>query len=370
MKNSDKKVRVSPTVESFFVGEEPQFGNKLTELPLTRCLSWYSNQKSWEDSKKYTIDYAKNMKLDKKVLDKLNQSPDDLFKNLGFVCRMTQRGASLNREDWILNRIKEIVDFDIDSIKVSEFSAKPKQEKTIQDRLYDICSNYISEIEDQVDLFIKTKRKVEFDCYNWMLANNVKGLHAKQIKDHFTPMLKELHSVINKTDDDLVEGYSTYNKRQIKMFYDMIESIIGDCDKLSHNTKISRTPKKKKKVSVEKKVAKVQYKKDDSEYKLVSISPVSILGASQLWVFNTRYKKLGCYIAKDDSGLSIKGTTLEGYDETLSIQKTLRKPLDVLENVVKAKKLEFNRIMKEISTKEQELTGRLNGDTILIKVIK
>jgi len=195
-----------------------------------------------------------------------------------------------------------------------------------------------------------------------MLANNVKGLHAKQIKDHFTPMLKELHSVINKTDDDLVEGYSTYNKRQIKMFYDMIESIIGDCDKLSHNTKISRTPKKKKKVSVEKKVAKVQYKKDDSA--------VSILGASQLWVFNTRYKKLGCYIAKDDSGLSIKGTTLEGYDETLSIQKTLRKPLDVLENVVKAKKLEFNRIMKEISTKEQELTGRLNGDTILIKVIK
>jgi hypothetical protein len=121
---------------------------------------------------------------------------------------------------------------------------------------------------------------------------------------------------------------------------------------------------------LDKKVAKVQYKKEDNEYKLASIAPTEIIGAMELWVFNTKYKKLGHYKAIDDSGFGIKGTTLLGYDETFSIQKTLRKPLEILTDFKKAKKPELKKFMANIKCKEAPLNGRINSDTILLKVVR
>ena len=60
--------------------------------------------------------------------------------------------------------------------------------------------------------------------------------------------------------------------------------------------------------------------KEDLEYKLVSISPVDIIGCKYLMVFNTKTKKLGIYYSKDDSGLSVKGSSIEDYDEIISGQ--------------------------------------------------
>ena len=77
-------------------------------------------------------------------------------------------------------------------------------------------------------------------------------------------------------------------------------------------------------------VEKLKYLKTDDKFKIASVQPDQIIGASELWVFNTKTRKLGKYIAKnidpkglgrDGSGLSVKGTTIIGFDETTSIQK-------------------------------------------------
>lgn len=369
MSKDTKKPKVSINLESLFVGEEPTFGDN-NELPLARCLSWYSNQKSLEDSKKYTIDYAKLLKLDKYLIESLSNQSEDIFKNLGFVCRMTSRGANLNREDWILSRIKEISEFDKSSVKISEFSTKPNKDKNIQDRIYDICSGYISELEDHIDQFIKTKKKVEFDPYAWMIKNEVKSIHARQIRNHFIPLQEELECVHSNSDPTLTEGYSSYTKKQIKLFLELVLSIIQDCDRIISNTKLTKKPKKKKPISLDKKVSRLQYKKEDTEYKAISVSPTDIIGAKQLWVFNVKYKKLGYYVSQDDSGFGVKGTTLTGFDTNFSIQKNVRKPLDILPIISKGKRTELKNVMESINSKESLLTGRFNCDTMILRVIK
>ena len=152
MKTQTRKVVVA---ESVFVGDEPEWGTK-KELPLTRALSWYSNQKDWKDSKKYTLDYAKNKKFSKDIIQKLESSHEDFYKNLGFVCRMIQKGAPLQKEDWINQRINEIIN-DSNKTKNTEEEETPKT-KTIQDKIFDQATQFINDIEGAVDDFIKNKK--------------------------------------------------------------------------------------------------------------------------------------------------------------------------------------------------------------------
>ena len=249
------------------------------------------------------------------------------------------------------------------------FRSVQKPEKNIQERMFDQATTYINEIEGHVDSFIKEK-KSSFKCYEWLVANSIKPIYLSQIKDHYQPFFVEISEAINKEDDQLVESYSHWSKKELSEYLTFIGGIISDCDKYSNNTKTVRKTRKKKAVPLEKKVSKVKYKKEDTEYKIVSVNPTEIIASSQVWVFNSKTKSLGVYYSNDDSGFSIKGTTIEGFNETSSIQKTLRKPQDILPLITKGKKTELKKVMKELSTKEKPLNGRLNEEIIILKVVK
>ena len=107
------------------------------------------------------------------------------------------------------------------------------------------------------------------------------------------------------------------------------------------------------------------------------MNPVEVVGASELWVFNIKTRKLGKYIAakidptgmgREGSGLSVKGTTIIGFDEEQSVQKTLRKPDDQLKEFKGAGKVALRKFLDEINTTDTKLNGRCNLDTVLLKV--
>ena len=136
--------------------------------------------------------------------------------------------------------------------------------------------------------------------------------------------------------------------------------------------------RKKKALSKEKLIGKIKYKIQDEKLKLVSIDPKDIIGANELWVYNTKNRKIGKYVAsnidpkgmaRDGTGLSIKGTTIIGFDEKLSRQKTLRKPEDSLKEFKSAGKVALRKFLDELTTTDTKLNGRVNSDTILLKVI-
>ena len=70
------------------------------------------------------------------------------------------------------------------------------------------------------------------------------------------------------------------------------------------------------------------------------------------------------------SGLSVKGTTLQGYNPDESVQKKLRKPDEILPQVLSGGKRVMKKLMSEINSKESLIpNGRINGDTILLRVL-
>lgn len=353
--------------EKALSGGEPSWKNG--ESSITRALNWYNYHSDTKESKKFTLSYLKEIEADTEVIETISKVSDAHFQNLGFVCRMKLRGAPMTErnEKWIENFIETLKEFkDVSAFKVDGEEVKVV---SIQERVADKAREHIGEMEAVIDSCIESNN-FKWDSYNWMLCNNIKGAHTKYIIDFFSRRQSELEEALKGKDKDLVEGYSNFSKQQLKEYNNLLKTICSDSLKIAHNSKLTRAPRKKKAKPVDKVVSKLNYKKEDNGYKLASINPTDIVGSSQLWVFNTKTRKLGVYNAEDAGGLSVKGSTLINFKQDTSVQKTLRKPESLLPEVLKAGKISLRKILPGINSVEQELTGRINDDTILLRVIK
>jgi hypothetical protein len=68
---------------------------------------------------------------------------------------------------------------------------------------------------------------------------------------------------------------------------------------------------------------------------------------------------------KSDTGLSIKGTTLIGFDVVGSKSMTLRKPEDFFKGLTIGKR-PLNAAFKALKTKPATPNGRINEDCIIL----
>ena len=138
----------------------------------------------------------------------------------------------------------------------------------------------------------------------------------------------------------MLEAYEDVIDETIKKGIKAYDNIFEACDYMISIANANRKPRKKKEKSPEQLVAKMQYKKEDTKLELKSTDPAEIIYAEELWVYNTKTRKLGHYVAKTldprglnrpGTGLMVKGTSIKGFNEEASVQKTLRKPEKQLE---------------------------------------
>lgn len=355
--------------EKSLSGGEPSWKNGQTSL--ASALNWYNYHSDSKESKVFTLSYLKEIGAPKTDIETIEKVPEAEFQNLGFVCRMKLRGAPLSdrNEQWIKNFIHDLKEKVITPKAVEVIETKPTI--SIQERLAEKTREYIGEIEGSIDECITTRNfKTTFKPYELLKTLDVKGAHTRFIIPVYINKLSEIEEVIKGKDKDLVEGYSYLKKTEIKEYANLLKTIIEDCEKIAHTSKVTRTPRKKKAKSVDTIIQKLQFKKEDNEFKIASVNPIDIVGCNQLWVFNTKTRKLGCYNATDRGGLGVKGTTLTNFVEETSIHKTIRKPEVTLPLTLKAGKVALRKILSDINAVEQPLTGRINSDTILLRVIK
>ena len=132
-------------------------------------------------------------------------------------------------------------------------------------------------------------------------------------------------------------------------------------------SKATRKPRVKKPVAKEKLIAKLKYLAKDDKLQIVSVNPLDLIESTEVWVYNVKTRKLGKYVAEDGQVMQVKGTSLQFFDESKSIQKTLRKPEETLKEFKKAGKVKLRTFMDDIKTTDIKLNGRLNSDTIILK---
>jgi hypothetical protein len=262
-----------------------------------------------------------------------------------------------------------------EEIKAVE-AEKPKNVyvPSIQERIKEASGNIIAEIEEAVDDYINNPNKFKgLDAVKLFRKLNVNQAHARHIRAFYEGTLAEyimLQQPAREQDEDLREGYAHLDKAAIKRGVALFQGIVGACDLITQESKATRKTRTPKPKSADKLVAKMKYCKTDEKYKVASINPVDIIDATEVWVFNTKTRKIGKYIAEEHATLQVKGTTLQFFDEKQSVAKTLRKPEQQLPEFNKAGKVQLRKFLDNIKGVETKMNGRFNEQTVILKAIK
>ncbi len=345
------------------LGDEPLFVSEPSDLDYSKALTWYNYMCSKVDARNYLETYLKNTKQHALIKD-LRRVPDVRINDQSaWIARMLTRGAPLKQrsKDKFEELLKETLSFA--EIQKVEKKEETKPSPSIQDRMRDKVSNFIGEIEEQIDT-----EGWSFSVYDKLQSAQLPAMLANRVADHFAPIAEEAAKLLLKNcEADLKEGYSSYTKAQLKERAAFYEKIVEDCKRYSANGKKLRVVRKKKTVTPEKKLKSFKFQKESKEYKVVSLNPEKILGAEELLTFNTKYRLLTHFVALDRSGLSVKGTTILNYDEEKSKTYRIgRKTEESIEIALRGGKRAFSKMISLLKTKTMQ--HRINENTILLRV--
>lgn len=372
VKKTRKPVSRIKVFDEKYLGPEPDLRGDYDRIDLMRAYNWYNYFCNSDDAKKYVLEYLKEFKHDKKLQKDFTKVDAKVIPNsVGWNCRILTLGGDLPDElvAKTLTRIKSLTAA-VQPVDVVEVSEQPKKVVvSIQDRIREKVYDLVAEIEEQIDVFFETGSS-EFDIKNWLMQNDIKPAIAQKIADRYKPLYAELYDAVEGKDKELKDSYKHIKKPVMKKILTFIKDIIAQTEQRVTVMKAVRKPRKKKEKPAAVLVAKVKYLEEYKELGIKSVSPTEIIGCNQVWLFNTKYRKLTVLNSMGPAGLSVKGTTITGFDEKTSQTKALRKPKESLDRVISGGKIVLRKFMDELKTKPQEAKGRINTDTVIVRVIK
>jgi hypothetical protein len=66
----------------------------------------------------------------------------------------------------------------------------------------------------------------------------------------------------------------------------------------------------------------------------------------------------------------VKGTSLKGYDTSISFVATLRKPKETLNNILSSTPKQLEKLFSNLSVKKKPANGRINEQMVIVKVVE
>jgi hypothetical protein len=340
---------MSVKFDRMILGDEPILTQDSANIDIARMFNWYSHfydqDKGKEVLTKYlnTGSYPSNTSM---LVSKLKYVPMHL--------------CAIARQLSIKSRLPADLHFKLktflDSLKA------PEKQESQKDRAAEKISDMIALIEDQLDCFYLNK-KFE-SAYNLLTENGARANVAGAVAAYYSPLLEEYKAAVIDR-----EGYSKLTKNQLNKRIEFVQAIIDDCNSIIMNVKQQRKPRKAK-VSKKKPLTnKMKYLPELPELKIVSIKPEAIIGSSEVWLYNHKYRTITRLVADADSTLSVKGTTILGFG-ALSQAKRIRKPAQVVSQVLNGNKVSLRKILDQLTTKSIAAKGRTSEETVILKAVK
>jgi hypothetical protein len=388
-----KKVKTKDNnfADEKYTGSEPiwdydralTFSNQEFDHHLRQSFRYYNYYYSTKDLKKYVVAWLRQHegseglhKLDKTTIDRYQRSADCLTPfTVCALIKAHERGMPLrdSHVEYILEAVKKVLTLKADNDEDFEEKVDIKKSEvyvpTIQDRMNEVAKKHILYFEILEDALFAGET-VDPKAYEYLIKNNVPQALIGKIQAVFEPRCAEVREARTTKDEDLKDAYGYMKTADYKRYDAFYDKLFADLTAYNQTKRATKKAAVRKPPAKEKLVRSLKYLKQDAGMKLVSINPVDIVGAEQLWVYNVKNRKLGRYVAEDQGGvLGVKGTTITGFNENKSTQKTLRKPEEQVKVFLASNKVELRKFLDNIKTTEIKLNGRINADTILLKVI-
>ena len=231
-----------------------------------------------------------------------------------------------------------------------------------------ISNTIMQDMLDLEDQWIEGQ-KTAIDLYALFKKYGLSNSATIPVRDVVEGWLLDYEDALFARCDQAVEGYSHLKKPELKRRVKACQDMLLDLDRIKSAAKATRKVRVKQPKAADKQVSKVKYKTEDATYKLASINPVQIVGKIRLYTFNTKNRVVTEYITQSATGFEISGSTIKNFDKVNSRCRSLRKPNEFLPELFDRTPKQIDKAWKDLTTKERVPNGRLNSDTILLRVM-
>ena len=344
-------------------GPEPIILDAYAPGAYADALNWYNYMHDNDQAREWLLEYMKRQNFQRAQIASVRRCAKHAVPTtIGWQARMMMNGNVLGESSlaFFNDRLDALYKLGA-TIKEETADAVEKPGIDIQARIRARSAMLIAMVEEELDNVMNGST---FDIYNFLLKHEVTPQIAGYIRDYYLPMKVE-------ADLDDAQVKESYGKK-LTFWRTFYTTFVADCDKFINNKKAVkiRKPREKKAKSAVDLVKAIKFQKEEPSMKIVSVHPTEIVGCNQLWVYNTKYKKLTQYQAVGPAGIQVKGTTLTGWDVEFSTSKSLRKPEQSLTELLSMGKVALRSYMSNTKTAESKPNGRINEQTILLRVIK
>ena len=294
----------------------------------------------------YNNDLYKNNDLGR---DKAKEFLNGLFD---YIIPLIETGKELYKQKRSEQKAKSNV------ISISpQMRLERKIRNTIMQELLELEDQWIEGEDTTINLYDRFK------------FHGLTNTAISHVKPQVEGWLLDYEDAYYKRCEQAVEGYSHVKKSSLKHRIDVCKSMLEDMERVKSASKATRTIKISRPKAADKQISKLQYKNLDDEYKIVSMHPIGIIGKRRLYTFNTKHRELNMYYTDDPKGFQVSGSTLKRFDKEQSIKIRLRKPNDILPLVLNKTPIQLQKELSALKTKVQVPNGRINKDTLLLRVL-
>jgi hypothetical protein len=332
------------------------------------ALNYYNVNHDNREKKKWFVSHFRDGKM---KIDFSLDIPDGNFKIIGTLCRMLDNGNDLSAQD--MTRLEH--EFD----KIKETSAQAKKQEAleakplvkvsnIQEKMDQKAAEFLGEFAGLIDEFVTTGTAPSVD--KLIASMKITGPVAKKVQSRLAVVernMEEIRAAIAGKDKEVAAAYAHITKPNLKKLLALYESLISGLGQAKVvAVRKARVVKEKPPVQVAK---YVKFNPEDTTLGLKSIAPALMIGASEIWLFNPKYKKMIVYQAVVGTSMTVKGTTLVNFDIEKSTMKTVKKP-DTVAKLNGMGTRAFHKFYKETKAAEGKCNGRINKDCIILAAFK
>ncbi len=383
------KISVEDMQERLLYGESPQWGDETNtdegfNAKILTALNWANAMLSPEALKQEVLEFCRKENIE---TNKIETAPEFNFAAIGKLAWLSNNGCPIF-DHWrsrIFLKVQDILnseDMKNDDVEVEE--KKISKTEIRQYNLLKRTDELMAYLENEIDEMVLNKEDINESKVYQKLVNDSADEKAADsakliLKDRHSTLVTEFNALESMDEESIIvdfddrETYEKYvsdiedNINSLVIVLNQISSFLGNKKLLKKSERKGNNKFKAKRIETQ--VQNVNFKVQDSTFKVTSINPVAIVGSQTLLVFNTKTRKLSVYCAKDDVGLSIKGTTIQNFDEEKSFQKIIKKPA-MISQMQEAIIRRVCVLLDGVKAKESSVTGRLNDQSILLKTFK
>ena len=305
-------------------------------------------------------------------LKTLRGVPDSAIRTTtAWLCRMTTVGLELTDAEQIKldNMLKEILTAKQQAQE--EAASEPDTPRvTIQDRLREKVSECAGELEGMFDEFVinGAKMTADYKPVSLIRSMNIAPQMISVLSDIWKTRQAEFEAAVDGKDAQLTEAYRHLGKVQLRNCIKFCETVVNDCGAYVQIKKVERKPRKVKAVPPEKRAAKFKIQAEFAELKLKSLPAASLVDKTEAWLYDTKKRKLIHVVADEYAKVfTVKSNSIIGFSTANTVQKTVRKPAEVVKAMQAAGKPAARKLFKDLTTTETAFNGRGTENLVILR---